>query len=309
VPGTAQRPVPSRMVLTFWMSCSISALLSRDSSPCPVRQFTSFSRSFLSRVPSSSKSLGRGKSRFSRATATQSHKHPCSARRGPGRPGDRVGSTPRPSLHVTAPSQQLPQGAPKAAVPVGAPRARPALANKASSLPTPPRRGDPRARHPPPSLTKDAEGVVRFDVRGRGVAEDAHHVEEVFEGQAVVPVLRGGEHPADAVPEGVCLPTQGGLRAGWAAPGRLPPGRQRDPPRRGRDVEAVCWLPGVAAGAAIGGRARHGGGQRALPGPGERQGPRARPGAVPAAPAASGPGSRGRGPSRRCPAAPWAAAR
>lgn len=58
------------MVLTFWMSCSISALLSRDSSPCPVRQFTSFSRSFLSRVPSSSKSLEKGKLCFVRATAT-----------------------------------------------------------------------------------------------------------------------------------------------------------------------------------------------------------------------------------------------
>lgn len=61
VAGTTQWLMPCLMVLTFWMSCSISVLLSCDSSPCPVRQFTSFSRSFLSSVPSSSKSLGRGK--------------------------------------------------------------------------------------------------------------------------------------------------------------------------------------------------------------------------------------------------------
>lgn len=85
VARTLQQPVPCLTVLTFRMSCSISVLLSRDSSPCPVRQFTSFSRSFLSRVPSSSKSVGRGKLCFGRAALTpESHKHPCSERRGPG---------------------------------------------------------------------------------------------------------------------------------------------------------------------------------------------------------------------------------
>lgn len=83
--GTVQQPMPCLTVLTFWMSCSISALLSRDSLPCPVRQFTSFSRSFLSSVPLSSKSLRRGKLRFSRAAVTpESHEQLHLARKGPG---------------------------------------------------------------------------------------------------------------------------------------------------------------------------------------------------------------------------------
>lgn len=64
-----------------------------------------------------------------------------------------------------------------------------------------------------PSLTEDVEGVVGFDVGGGGVAEDAQHVEEVLKGHAPVTIVRGGEHPADLVLEGVRLPARGQVRA------------------------------------------------------------------------------------------------
>lgn len=53
-----QLPVPPRwaQLLTLSMSCFISEALSRVSSPSPVRQFTSWLRSSLFKVPSSSKS-------------------------------------------------------------------------------------------------------------------------------------------------------------------------------------------------------------------------------------------------------------
>lgn len=70
---------------------------------------------------------------------------------------------------------------------------------------------------PAPRVTKDAESVVGFDFRGGGVAEGTQHVEEVFKGHAVIPILRGGEDPADPVLEGVCLP-------GWGGSGQAPSG-------------------------------------------------------------------------------------
>lgn len=50
---------PLAQLLTLSMSCFISAALSRVSSPSPVRQFTSWLRSSLFKVPSSSKSKSR----------------------------------------------------------------------------------------------------------------------------------------------------------------------------------------------------------------------------------------------------------
>lgn len=52
-PGT---PLRWAQMLTLSMSCFISEVLSRVSSPSPVRQFTSRLRSSLFKVPSSSKS-------------------------------------------------------------------------------------------------------------------------------------------------------------------------------------------------------------------------------------------------------------
>lgn len=81
---------------------------------------------------------------------------------------------------------------------------------------------EPQGKVSTPSLTKDAEGIVGFDVWGSRVAEGAQHIEEVFKGHAVVPIVRGGEHPADPVLEGVRLPRQEQLRAGLGSAGPAP---------------------------------------------------------------------------------------
>lgn len=101
-----------------------------------------------------------------------------------------------------------------------------------------------------PRVTKDAESVVGFDFRGGGVAEGTQHVEEVFKGHAVVPLLRGGEDPADPVLEGVCLPGWGGsgqAPSGARPRGALPhtPGCPALPPGHGTQCSAAT--PGSRA--------------------------------------------------------------
>lgn len=52
--------------------------------------------------------------------------------------------------------------------------------------------------------TKDAEGIMGFDVWGCCVTEHAEQVQEVLEAQAI-PVWGCGEDPADSLLEGVGL--------------------------------------------------------------------------------------------------------
>lgn len=92
-------------------------------------------------------------------------------------------------MHLTVPNQPFPQGVPKA-IPVGAPRALPALLNIDSSpCSCFPKVQGSQNTAPVPSLTKDAEGIVGFDVRGGRITEDTEHIKEVFKRHTVIPGL------------------------------------------------------------------------------------------------------------------------
>lgn len=94
------------------------------------------------------------------------------------------------SVRLTMPNQLYPQGVPKATTPVGAPKALPTLLNMDSS---------PCSRFlkvqgsqntaPVPSLTKDAEGIVGFDIRDGRITEDTQHIKEVLKRHAAIPAV------------------------------------------------------------------------------------------------------------------------